>query len=187
MAKLTPEQAHDWYLAGYTSKLAGTEKGVTEPAATFSACFGDAFLTHPPQRYAELLDARIAAHNPSLWLVNTGWTGGAYGTGERISIAHTRAIIRAILAGELEEVQLETEPIFGLHLPTRVKTSRRRSSGPGMGGPTTAPTRRRPAVWRPTSGTRFGKQITRQDRTPERHDWRLQGSCVCGGFLTSVQ
>ena len=121
MAKLTPEQTHDWYLAGYTSKLAGTEKGVTEPAATFSACFGDAFLTHPPQRYAELLDARIAAHNPSLWLVNTGWTGGAYGTGERISIAHTRAIIRAILAGELEEVQLETEPIFGLHLPTRVK------------------------------------------------------------------
>jgi phosphoenolpyruvate carboxykinase (ATP) len=121
VAKLTREQAHDWYLAGYTSKLAGTEKGVTEPAATFSACFGDAFLTHPPQRYAELLDARIAAHNPSLWLVNTGWTGGAYGTGERISIAHTRAIIRAILAGELEDVQLETEPFFGLHLPTRVK------------------------------------------------------------------
>ena len=89
--------------------------------ATFSAGFGDAFLTHPPQRYAELLDARIAAHSPSLWLVNTGWTGGAYGTGERISIAHTRAIIRAILAGELEEVQLETESIFGLHLPTRVK------------------------------------------------------------------
>jgi phosphoenolpyruvate carboxykinase (ATP) len=121
VAKLTPEQAHDWYLAGYTSKLAGTEKGVTEPAATFSACFGDAFLTHPPRRYAELLDARIAEHNPSLWLVNTGWTGGAYGTGERISIAHTRAIIRAILAGELEDVQLETEPIFGLNLPTRVK------------------------------------------------------------------
>ena len=121
VARLTPEQAHEWYLAGYTSKLAGTEKGITEPASTFSACFGDAFLTHPPKRYAELLDARIAEHNPSLWLVNTGWTGGAYGTGERISIAHTRAIIRAILAGQLEEADLETEPIFGLHLPTRVR------------------------------------------------------------------
>jgi phosphoenolpyruvate carboxykinase (ATP) len=121
VAKLSPAQAHDWYLAGYTSKLAGTEKGVTEPAATFSACFGDAFLTLPPQRYAQLLDARIAQHKPSLWLVNTGWTGGAYGTGDRISIAHTRAIVSAILAGELEDVQLETEPIFGLNLPTRVK------------------------------------------------------------------
>ena len=120
VAKLTPEQAHEWYLAGYTSKLAGTEKGVTEPAATFSACFGDAFLTLPPKRYAELLDARIAEHKPSLWLVNTGWNGGAYGTGTRISIAHTRAIIRAILANQLEEAELETEPIFGLHLPTRV-------------------------------------------------------------------
>ncbi len=120
VAKLTPEQAHNWYLAGYTSKLAGTEKGITEPSATFSACFGDAFLALPPKRYAELLDARIAEHKPSLWLVNTGWTGGAYGTGERISIAHTRAIIRAILAGQLESAELETEPIFGLHLPTRV-------------------------------------------------------------------
>ena len=120
VAKLTPEQAHDWYLAGYTSKLAGTEKGVTEPEATFSACFGDAFLALPPARYAELLDSRIAAHKPSLWLVNTGWTGGAYGVGERISITHTRAIIRAILGGRLETVALETESIFGLHLPTRV-------------------------------------------------------------------
>lgn len=120
VAKLSPEQAHDWYLAGYTSKLAGTEKGITEPVETFSACFGDAFLTLPPRRYAELLDARIAEHRPSLWLVNTGWTGGAYGTGQRISIAHTRAIIRAILAGQLEQAELETEPIFGLHLPTRV-------------------------------------------------------------------
>ena len=121
VAKLTPEQAHDWYLAGYTSKLAGTEKGVTEPTATFSACFGDAFLPLPPKRYAQLLDARIAEHKPSLWLVNTGWTGGAYEKGERISIAHTRAIIRAILAGELEHAELDTEPIFGLHLPVRVK------------------------------------------------------------------
>ena len=120
VARLTPEQAHDWFLAGYTSKLAGTEKGVTEPTATFSACFGDAFLALPPQRYAELLDVRIARHKPSLWLVNTGWTGGAYGDGQRISIAHTRAIIRAILAGDLENAALETEPFFGLHLPTRV-------------------------------------------------------------------
>jgi phosphoenolpyruvate carboxykinase (ATP) len=121
VAKLTPDQAHEWYLAGYTSKLAGTEKGITEPAATFSACFGDAFLLLPPKRYAELLDARIAEHNPSLWLVNTGWNGGAYGTGARISIAHTRAIIRAILGGQLEDAELETETIFGLHLPVRVR------------------------------------------------------------------
>lgn len=120
VAKLTREQAHDWYLAGYTSKLAGTEKGITEPEATFSACFGDAFLTLPPRRYAELLDARIARHRPSLWLVNTGWTGGAYGVGTRISIAHTRAIIRAILSGELEKADTETEPFFGLQLPTGV-------------------------------------------------------------------
>jgi phosphoenolpyruvate carboxykinase (ATP) len=120
VAKLTPDQASNWYLAGYTSKVAGTEKGVTEPEATFSACFGDAFLALPPRRYADLLNERIARHQPSLWLVNTGWTGGAYGTGERISIAHTRAIIRAILAGELEQTELETEPFFGLHLPSRV-------------------------------------------------------------------
>ena len=135
VAKLTPEQAHDWYLAGYTSKLAGTEKGVTEPTATFSACFGDAFLTHPPQRYAKLLNARIARHNPSIWLVNTGWTGGAYGTGERISIAYTRAIIRAILAGELEDVPLETEPFFGLNLPSRVKDVPRDILRPWQGWP----------------------------------------------------
>jgi phosphoenolpyruvate carboxykinase (ATP) len=135
VAKLTPDQAHDWYLAGYTSKLAGTEKGITEPASTFSACFGDAFLALPPKRYAELLDARIAEHKPSLWLVNTGWTGGAYGVGERISIAHTRAIIRAILAGALENCALETEPIFGLHLPTRVPDVPREILRPWHGWP----------------------------------------------------
>jgi phosphoenolpyruvate carboxykinase (ATP) len=135
VAKLTPDQASNWYLAGYTSKVAGTEKGVTEPEATFSACFGDAFLALPPRRYADLLNERIARHKPSLWLVNTGWTGGAYGTGERISIAHTRAIIRAILAGELEESDLETEPYFGLHLPARVKDVPRDILRPWQGWP----------------------------------------------------
>jgi phosphoenolpyruvate carboxykinase (ATP) len=133
VSKLSPEQAHDWYLAGYTSKLAGTEKGVTDPTATFSACFGDAFLTLPPQRYAQLLDARIAEHKPSLWLVNTGWTGGKYGIGERISIAHTRAIVHAILAGELENLEMETEPVFGLHMPTRVKDVPRDILRPWLG------------------------------------------------------
>ncbi len=135
VSKLTPEQAHDWYLAGYTSKLAGTEKGVTEPQATFSACFGAAFLPLPPVRYAELLDKRIAEHKPSLWLVNTGWTGGKYGVGHRISIAHTRAIIRAILAGRLDKVELETESIFGLHLPVQVPDVPKELLKPWLGWP----------------------------------------------------
>jgi phosphoenolpyruvate carboxykinase (ATP) len=118
VARLTPEQARYYFLAGYTSKLAGTERGVTEPEATFSACFGGAFLTLPPVRYAELLGERIARHRPALWLVNTGWTGGPYGVGQRIAIADTRAIVRAILAGALDEATLERDQIFGLNRPT---------------------------------------------------------------------
>ena len=120
VARLTPEQASYYFLSGYTSKLAGTERGVTEPEATFSAAFGAAFLTLPPVRYAELLGERIARHRPSLWLVNTGWTGGPYGIGDRISIAHTRAIVRAILDGALDDVPAETDAVFDLRVPTAV-------------------------------------------------------------------
>ena len=118
VSRLTPDQAQYYFLAGYTSKLAGTERGITEPEATFSAGFGAAFLTLPPVRYAELLGERIARHRPALWLVNTGWTGGPYGVGQRIAIADTRAIVRAILAGALDDATLERDPIFGLNRPT---------------------------------------------------------------------
>ena len=90
------------------------------PQATFSPCFGEPFLPLPPEQYAELLAARIEAHQPSLWLVNTGWTGGSFGTGERISIAHTRALVRAINEGELLDVETSPEPVFGLAVPVRV-------------------------------------------------------------------
>ncbi len=117
VARLTEEQALYHYLSGYTSKLAGTERGIDEPEATFSACFGSPFLALPPVRYAELLGDRLRQHRPGCWLVNTGWTGGAYGTGKRISIRHTRAIINAILAGALDDIETEVDPIFGVHVP----------------------------------------------------------------------
>lgn len=117
VARLTPEQAIYYYLSGYTSKLAGTEVGIDEPEATFSACFGAPFLHLPPVRYGELLAERIARHKPDLWLVNTGWTGGRYGTGKRISLPNTRAIVRAILENKLAAVETEPEPAFGLAVP----------------------------------------------------------------------
>jgi phosphoenolpyruvate carboxykinase (ATP) len=117
VARLTPAQALYWYLSGYTSKLAGTERGVDEPEATFSACFGAPFLPLPPVRYAELLGERIERHRPALWLVNTGWSGGPAGIGGRMPIAVTRAIVRAILDGRLAEAPVETDPVFGLAVP----------------------------------------------------------------------
>jgi len=119
VARLSPDQALYYFLSGYTSKLAGTELGVTEPEATFSACFGAPFLTRHPVEYARLLGERIRRHEPAVWLVNTGWTGGAYGVGERMSIAHTRAIIQEIVTGSLRDVPVSIEPVFGLAIPER--------------------------------------------------------------------
>jgi phosphoenolpyruvate carboxykinase (ATP) len=119
VAKLTVDQAMYYFLSGYTSKVAGTERGVTEPEATFSAGFGSPFLPLHPTRYADLLGERLRRHRPSTWLVNTGWTGGPYGSGTRISIEHTRAIVRAIIEGRLDEVELNRESHFGLSIPTR--------------------------------------------------------------------
>src|SRR5579872_7501580 len=104
IAKLTPAQAMYYFLSGYTAKVAGTEKGVTEPQATFSTCFGAPFMALSPSVYANLLGARIAKHNVNVWLVNTGWSGGAYGVGQRMKIAHTRALIHAALNAELRDV-----------------------------------------------------------------------------------
>ena len=120
IARLTPAQAMYHFLSGYTAKVAGTERGVTEPQATFSACFGEPFMVRPPTVYAEMLGEKLRAHDASVFLVNTGWTGGPYGTGHRMKLAHTRAMVRAALAGELDDVETVTDPIFGLHVPTAV-------------------------------------------------------------------
>jgi phosphoenolpyruvate carboxykinase (ATP) len=117
IARLTPEAAMYHFLSGYTAKVAGTEKGVTEPSATFSTCFGAPFLPMAPGVYAAMLGERIARHQARVWLVNTGWSGGAYGTGSRMKIAYTRAMIRAALTGELDQVPQEADPFFGLAVP----------------------------------------------------------------------
>ena len=117
ISRLTPEGAMYHFLSGYTAKVAGTEKGVTEPKATFSTCFGSPFLPLAPSRYAEMFGERIARHKSRVWLVNTGWTGGAYGTGKRMKIAYTRAMIRAALSGALDNVAYEKHAIFNLDVP----------------------------------------------------------------------
>ncbi len=117
VAKLTSEQAIYHFLSGYTAKVAGTEKGVTEPQATFSTCFGAPFMARKPSIYGNLLGEKIRKHKAVCWLVNTGWTGGAYGAGKRISIAHTRAIISSILEGKLNNVETREDPVFGIHVP----------------------------------------------------------------------
>ena len=121
IAKLSPEQAMTMFLAGYTAKVAGTEVGVVEPQATFSACFGAAFLPQPPAVYAEMLRARITEHGVSAWLVNTGWTGGPYGVGSRMPIGATRAIVRAALSGKLDGAETRTDPIFGFEVPVAIE------------------------------------------------------------------
>jgi phosphoenolpyruvate carboxykinase (ATP) len=120
IAKLTPEQAMYHFLSGYTAKVAGTERGVTEPTATFSTCFGAPFMVHHPTVYANLLGERIAKHEASCWLVNTGWTGGGYGVGKRMKIAYTRAMVNAAIDGRLANATFEPEPFFGLSIPTVV-------------------------------------------------------------------
>ena len=117
ISRLTPEGAMYHFLSGYTAKVAGTEKGVTEPKATFSACFGAPFLPLPAGRYAAMLGEKIAHHRARVWLVNTGWTGGAHGTGTRMKIRFTRAMIRAALAGQLDNVGYENGPVFNLQVP----------------------------------------------------------------------
>lgn len=120
IARLTPEQMEYHFISGFTAKIPGTEQGVTEPQPTFSSCFGAPFMPRHPGEYAELLAAKVRQHGAQVWLVNTGWTGGPYGTGRRISIAHTRALISAALEGQLGSSEFVTEPHFGLSLPLAV-------------------------------------------------------------------
>jgi phosphoenolpyruvate carboxykinase (ATP) len=120
IARLTPAQAMYHFLSGYTAKVAGTEKGVTEPEATFSTCFGAPFMPRHPSVYGNLLRDLIARHEVDCWLVNTGWTGGAYGVGSRMPIAATRALLSAALDGSLREVEFRTDPHFGFEVPVAV-------------------------------------------------------------------
>lgn len=120
LARLTPGQAMYHFLSGYTARVAGTERGVTEPAATFSACFGAPFLPRHPGVYAAMLGRRLREHGAQVWLVNTGWTGGAYGTGTRLDLAHTRAMVHAALDGRLSGTRFTADPVFGLDVPAEV-------------------------------------------------------------------
>jgi phosphoenolpyruvate carboxykinase (ATP) len=120
ISRLTAEQAMYHFLSGYTAKVAGTERGVTEPTATFSSCFGAPFLPRHPGVYAEMLGKKIQRHRARVWLVNTGWTGGPYGVGSRMKLSYTRAMVRAALAGQLTDVEYLTDPNFGFDVPTSV-------------------------------------------------------------------
>jgi len=120
IARLTPEQAMYHFLSGYTAKVAGTERGVTEPKATFSACFGAPFLPRHPGVYAGMLGERLREHGVEVWLVNTGWSGGGYGTGDRIKLSYTRAMVQAALNGALAEAEFVPDHVFGVDVPTAV-------------------------------------------------------------------
>ena len=117
VSRLTPEQAMYHFLSGYTAKVAGTEKGIKEPEAAFSTCFGAPFMVLHPGVYADLLGKKMGQHDAACWLVNTGWSGGPYGVGQRMKISHTRAMIRAILSGQLADVETKPDPIFGVAVP----------------------------------------------------------------------
>ena len=118
VSRLSPEQAQYYFVNGYTSKLAGTEAGVTEPQPNFSPCFGGPFLPRPPKVYADWLARRVEEHHAHVWLLNTGWTGGPYGVGSRFKLAWTRAFVQAILDGSLADVPMTEHPVFGLQMPT---------------------------------------------------------------------
>jgi phosphoenolpyruvate carboxykinase (ATP) len=118
ISKLTPGQAMYHFISGYTAKVAGTEAGVTEPQTAFSACFGAPFMPLHPTKYAEMLGSKMAKNNVNVWLINTGWSGGAYGTGSRIKLKYTRAMITSALTGKLNEVDFTNHEIFGLSMPT---------------------------------------------------------------------
>ena len=121
IARLTPAQAMYHFLSGFTSKVAGTERGVTEPEPTFSTCFGAPFMPRRPEAYGNLLRDKIAKHGATCWLVNTGWTGGAYGTGSRMPIKATRALLTAALDGSLNDATFRKDENFGFDVPVTVK------------------------------------------------------------------
>ena len=135
LSRLTPEQAMYHFISGYTAKVAGTEMGVTEPEATFSACYGAPFLVRHPALYARMLAERIEKSGASVWLVNTGWSGGPYGTGSRIRLRHTRAMLDAIHSGALDGAEERLDPVFGLAVPTACPGVPERLLDPAAGWP----------------------------------------------------
>jgi phosphoenolpyruvate carboxykinase (ATP) len=120
IARLSRDQALYWFLSGFTAKLAGTELGVSEPQPTFSTCFGAPFLPQPPAVYAQMLGEKLDQHGASVWLVNTGWTGGPFGVGHRMPITATRGLLHAALSGALDGVRYRTDPVFGFDVPVSV-------------------------------------------------------------------
>ncbi|HEY5826511.1 MAG TPA: phosphoenolpyruvate carboxykinase (ATP), partial [Cyclobacteriaceae bacterium] len=118
ISRLTPGQAAFHFISGYTAKVAGTEAGITEPTMTFSTCFGAPFMPLHPTKYAEMLSSKMREAKVNVWMVNTGWSGGAYGTGKRMSLKYTRALITAALNGELNKVIFDTHETFGIEFPT---------------------------------------------------------------------
>jgi phosphoenolpyruvate carboxykinase (ATP) len=120
IARLTGDQAMFYFLSGYTAKVAGTEIGIKEPQATFSACFGAPFLPQPPAVYARMLGEKLDRHRAPVWLVNTGWTGGPFGEGHRMPIQATRRLLAAALSGELDGVEYRNDPVFGFEVPREV-------------------------------------------------------------------
>jgi phosphoenolpyruvate carboxykinase (ATP) len=117
ISQLTPDQAMYHFLSGYTAKVAGTERGLKEPTATFSTCFGAPFMPRHPTVYAKLLGEKMAKHGAKCWLVNTGWSGGGFGVGERMAIRHTRAMVNAALDGRLARASFHPDPNFGVLVP----------------------------------------------------------------------
>ena len=152
VSKLTPEQAMYHFISGYTAKVAGTEKGMSrEPTAIFSTCFGAPFMSLHPSVYADMLGEKIAKHNVRCWLVNTGWTGGAYGVGKRIEIKYTRAMINAILDGQLVNGETKEDPVFGVHVPVAVKGVPKEYLFPRNTWKTQKPMMKKPMSWQTNS------------------------------------
>jgi len=135
VARLDDQQIRHYFLSGYTAKVAGTERGVTEPQPIFSTCFASPFLVLPPERYADMLIERVKRHHAEVWMLNTGWVGGPYGIGERMSIAHTRAIVHAVLQGKLRGVPTHEDPVFHLQIPDHVPHVPREVLDPRTGWP----------------------------------------------------
>ena len=130
ISSMTTDQAMYHFLSGYTAKVAGTERGIVEPQATFSTCFGGPFMALDPSVYAKLLGEKVAMHHVKVWLVNTGWTGGPYGTGHRMEIGHTKSMLRAALSGKLDGVEMKVDPVFGLRVPASCPDVPLRGPGP---------------------------------------------------------
>ncbi len=178
LARLSREQALYFFLSGFTAKLAGTEIGVTEPEPTFSTCFGAPFLPQAPTVYSRMLGEKLDEHGATVWLVNTGWTGGAFGEGQRMPISATRALLGAALSGELDGVELRTDPVFGFEVPVQVPGVESRSSRSALD--VAGPGRLRP------EGPRARADVPRQLREEVRRRGARGGHCRGAAGLTRL-